>query len=261
MAAHKMPNGANRHLPSPVLGPRAQLSDFDFFRRLDFLHTHQAAQFLPTTREEVNDAFRLMYANIRRGETAQNVLERILGHQAVANTVRPVAAVESRIGKFVSYAAQAKHDKSMLEIARREVVEALTLPEIDPSTTLRDLFSGTPAHSGPGQIVRYLDMKAVAENGSVTTFGFDPYDGEVRKKAGLRTRWGVIDPYTPSALPTNPHVSEHMDEVLGSTYLEGSEDLITEAYFDQMAREKFWEWQLQDAGRDAQGNPAAQTVS
>ena len=250
---HKIP--AASRPPAPVsiseISPRAQLKDYEFFDRLRFLHRNPGAQFLPTIRGEVGDAFRLMFFNLRRGETTRQVLEKVLGHQEAHHVERPIVAVESIIANYASYASQSKHDMRMLGLLRNEVAEHANTAS--PTTTLADILRYTPAHSGPGQLVRYLDLKTIAENGSAEHLDFDPFHGEIRKnKIGGK---GVIDPYTARVQPSDERIAVHMGEVLESIFVDQAEPFIVNAFFDQQARLKFWEEHLREAGRDVAGNP------
>lgn len=240
------------------IGPRSQLTDYDFFARLHILYANARTQFLPTTHQEVNDAFRLLYASDRRTETTRQVMARILGHQeAIKDVKNPAAAVESVIKTYAAYSAQAKHDYRMLALARDEVADNTGF--LDPTTSLAQVFRNTPVHSGPGQIVRYLDLRAAAEDGSTDRLAFDPFAGSIHKlRSGGK---GVIDQYTPSVIPSNRLVSQHIGEVLEGISLLEAEGIITNAFYDQQARYGFWVTHLHEAGRNEFGQPAADSLS
>lgn len=231
----------------PNLPP--QLGDYDRYDRLDMM----SEDFLPESWEELRLAFPIWLRARTAQETAATHLDRVYEHQAseAVQTDRPDRAVVVLTQQMVAYAKQARRDLSVLRRLRQDFIE---FPAADDSAeTLADRLKGSPAHYGPGQLVRFIDVQRITERHGVLGLDFDPMGGQIKK--GISGSRGVVDSYTVQ----QPHrmVQTHIEEALSGYLASDALEIIDPAMNNEFGRLGFWNRNLLTAA----SNPHARQIA
>ncbi len=240
--------------PAPA-NKYTQLRDYDPAQRLDILRGPDGPGFMPVTMDELNTAFRRWWHSDKGGEPMDVTLEKIFYSQQMLPKGKPEQAIKWIVTEFAAYSRQASRDLGVLMEAGKDLF--VNPIEDDATATATDYFRGVPAHHGPGQLVRFIDLSRIADGQrTLDSFDFEPL-GEI-KKSKLTEKRGVIDPYT-SGNPTKA-VQTRMDEVLNGILASDLQPVVENAASDQEARLKFWGEALVEASRESLAWPIARTA-
>ena len=222
------------------------------------LGSSEGPGFLPTTKHEVDVAFLRWWHSEKGGEPLDTTLEKIFYSQMDLPHGQPEKAIKRMVGVRAAYARQALHDHRILfQLAHDQQTHPMRRPvPEDAGQTGIEYFGGFPAHI-PGQLVRYIDLKRVANGATLDDFPFNPLGGDV-KESRIAGGFGVVDPYTIA----EPHwsVVHHIGKVLEDLPATDIFPLIEEADTNQEARLKFWGDVMVEAERESLARPIARSV-
>ncbi len=199
--------------------------------------------FMPTSEGEANEAYSLLSFISVPGGAAKHLNE-ILRHQTSdskkqVNTKDPTAAVRSVTSEYAGYAHKARADAFHLSALREE------LTQLGPDSEFKTLKS---AHiqSGIPQFVRYVDLRRLADDGTVA---IEPF---ARRSDGRR---GALDPYT--IAEPSPHMKQHIEVAAGSVRVWQARKMIGATISEQQHRKTFWVDRLHEARAHIVARPVA----
>ncbi|HVS58740.1 MAG TPA: hypothetical protein VHD60_03300 [Candidatus Saccharimonadales bacterium] len=229
--------------------------DIGTAERMDILSQPGGPGFLPVTKREVDTAFLRWLHRTHDDEPFNVTLEKIFYDQLMTVNGKPQEAVLAVAGEAAAYALQANRDYHVLLRRGKDLKEN---PIDDASSmTAAQLLRGVPAHDGPGQIVRFLDLGRIADGATPDNFDFNPLGGEV-KKGKISGTWGVVEPYT--VVSPDPKVSRHIGEVLDGILASDLMNIYEGAVNDQEGRLRFWGDVMVEAHREDLARPIARAA-
>jgi hypothetical protein len=199
------------------------------------------ANFLPTSRGEINEAFALLSFLHEPGKTARHLNE-VLRHQQKSRTDDPAAAVRSITREYAGYARKARADCFNLTAMQQELDEYSQ----NDGSKLR-MLKDAGRLTGTAQFVRHRDLSRLAgtgEQGIVSPFQ--------TRSDGKRS---ALDPYTITE-PTD-EMTEHIAQELGSVRIWEAQKGIGAMITDQQNRFSFWTDRLREARAHSVALPVA----
>lgn len=229
--------GAPLEFTASALASR-ELTDYGMPERLRWLCGYDKARFVPTSRDEANDAFWAIYNAAKRGQTAAEGAERIRTSSRMrAKTTETLARADNSVAavaqRQAAYIRQASREGRWLKTTHAQVLGDKDRHRLYPNAAA--YFSGTPLYEGSGQLVRYMDTQVMIDQ------------GRDRDEFALRAQLDdsgnhVVDAYT-AAQPAHP-TSLHVVHVLESVSMDGLADRLGEASANEDRRLAFWTGQL-----------------
>lgn len=204
---------------------------------LDRLRIMQLEEgFSPSTRGELNEAYSLKAFIGTPGGTAKHLAE-VARHQTKYGA-DPTKTATSITRDYILYAGGARTDLTMLTTLQEELHE---MRDENPLAAVnRELIA-----TGLGQLVRYKDLRELAESKDFTRFPFSP----LRPYSNKLPR--TYDPYVQ---PTpNPQVQERIDAVLATTRVWEAKREVASAIEEQRQRHAFWLARLHEVEKGQTG--------
>ncbi|MDB5181331.1 MAG: hypothetical protein JWP13_94 [Candidatus Saccharibacteria bacterium] len=201
--------------------PAVELQNIGPFDRLEILQLD--AEFLATSRDELNEAFSLLSFIDTPGGAATHLAE-IARHQE-KHGADPVKAQIRVTEEYVAYARKARSNRTSLRTLQEELED---MPEQHPFAHLDE----TRLYTGKGELVRYMDLRTLAFTKDISAFPFSPL------RPYTKGQRGAHDPYTVES--PRAEVADRIREVLSSTRTHDAKDLVGEAINEQANRYTFW---------------------
>lgn len=207
----------------------------------DRLNTvYEVADFYPTSRTEINEAFGLLDGGSVLVATARHLNE-IHRHQQKADTDDPAAAVRSVTNLYAAYAQKARVDLTFLMLLNAELHD----PDlVNYRLSLQDL----DVQDGVSQFARFMDLRALGARHTTDGLLVDPL------ATGKREKRDAFDPYT-STTPASDVL--HRLEVARKASVQETRTMLPAAVADQSARRDFWVRALEGAARYRISRPVA----
>lgn len=232
-----------------------ELKSYELPERLRWLRGHSKAGFLPTSRDEANAAFRIIFHVAERNQTAVDELERVrmtrlmqLGDgDLVAQADSSVRAV---VRDRAAFARQASRDGRWLKTAQAQLAGDAANIHLYPHAA--SYFSGVPLYEGVGQLVRYLDVDSLVDSGR------EPDGFKVGAKLADGKQRNVVDPYTANQPSTE--MSRHITSELETIGMDDLSVKLGMAVANEDRRLAFWTGQMAEALQDSTAHVIAQAL-
>lgn len=229
--------GAPMELTAQSLASR-ELTDYGMAERLIWLRDYKESGFVPTSRDEANDAFWIIYNAAKSGQTTGEGMERIhMSSHLRATTSDTLAKAGSSAGavaqRQAAYARQASRDGRWLKTTQAQLPSDSAGLSLYPNAAV--YFAGTPLYEGSGQIVRCLDSQDMIESSR------DHDEFALRAQLDDRKKH-ITDSYT-APQPTRT-MSEHVTAVLEAVSMDDLIGHVEAAIANEDRRLAFWTGQL-----------------
>jgi hypothetical protein len=192
--------------------------------RLNFLKASYG--FLPTTREELSNAYSLaspLSKNRKAGKKLLEVRGRILAgndREDPATFVKARNSVQAVRNSYIEHYRAAINVGTHLKILGDAIGEGIDEFGEDPNTPLNSTISG--GEVGAISLIRFVDLRNLSENPAAESKDFDAFEKRYTKKIGSR------------------EMLEHFDTFLSTTTYSEARLLIDDAMSDQYSRGLFW---------------------